>query len=870
MIKIKKLLCALTAAAVTSAAMLIPPVLANVSEQDEKVDFLINIGIMNPITDEQIQLVDTVKRKDFAVLLTRMLNGGRDAENSGKCEFVDVDINDAATADIVYAYEHNILNGYGEGIFRPEVAVKYEEAVKCLVCVLGYNAEAEIEGGFPNGYMQTAARLEMLDGISAQSGEFIGLKDLAALIYNSLDIPYMTVKYSRGQMQYVKSEDSTVLSESFDMYDDKGIITANSRTSLDGGAAAANGYVIIDGEMYAAGKTNAEELIGQYVKFYYTNPKNSDEKTLTVVTAYTSKNNVLKISGDDITDVYLAAGNGNSEIKYAQNGGRKVLSAKISPKADVLRNGVVCFEYDSKMFMPDTGAVTLIDNNGDGIYEVVSVESTDTYTVKNASAYFGKVTDFYDDTKTLTADENDGGNVIKIIKPDGENGTFADIKAWDILSVCEAQTETGKYAEIKISRNVVTGRLTSVSADSVSIDGTEYKLNNTFKEYIEKKLVSLQTGVTQDFCLDVYGRLAAIKEGKAGGKYYYIKNVSKSDNGEDTIISAWNISADEWENYELNGNKKISVNDSSKKPEDIKALEKSFVRLIKNSSGNISKIYSCEAEFGSDKNLQRCSGVSAYMDYSTGGEIGYYPNENTVAVTIPQSDEYANDKTKYVKRISNFGDTKYKYVQLYDVEDYIPAIIVHRSDVVTGSENVGMEKPSMIVTDISEELYDDDTFIKISGYSSSGETSYLLNEDTVESESYKKLNIGDFVRVETDLNGIGTALAIDYSVSENKVTVGKTPYNYGSSFTDLNIFCGKITEINQAANIVRIEHSYGEDTPTSAVTVMKMPSVVLINDSQRSSDRRFELSDGSALQTGQFVVIRRRAGRNQIAEVFAD
>ena len=246
MIKIKKLLCALIAAAVTSAAMLIPPVSASVSEQDEKVNFLINIGIMNPITDEQIQLVDTVKRKDFAVLLTRMLNGGRDAENSGKCEFVDVDIKDAATADIVYAYEHNILNGYGEGIFRPEVAVKYEEAVKCLVCMLGYNMEAELRGGFPNGYMQTAASLGMLDGISAQGGEFIGLKDLAALIYNSLDVPYMTVKYSGGQMQYVKSEESTVLSESFDMYDDKGIITANSKTSLDGSAAAASGYVILD------------------------------------------------------------------------------------------------------------------------------------------------------------------------------------------------------------------------------------------------------------------------------------------------------------------------------------------------------------------------------------------------------------------------------------------------------------------------------------------------------------------------------------------------------------------------------------------------------------------------------------------------
>lgn len=870
MIKIKKLLCALIAAAVTSAAMLIPPVSASVSEQDEKVNFLINIGIMNPITDEQIQLVDTVKRKDFAVLLTRMLNGGRDAENSGKCEFVDVDIKDAATADIVYAYEHNILNGYGEGIFRPEVAVKYEEAVKCLVCMLGYNMEAELRGGFPNGYMQTAASLGMLDGISAQSGEFIGLKDLAALIYNSLDVPYMTAEYSGGQIQYVKSEESTVLSESFDMYDDKGIITANSKTSLDGSAAAASGYVIINGEMYETGKTNAEEMIGQYVKFYYTNPKNSDEKTLTVVTAYASKNNVLKISGEDITEVYLAAGNVNSEIKYAPDGGSKVMTAKISSKADVIRNGVVCFDYDKKTFMPDTGTVTLIDNNGDGIYEVISVESTDTYTVKTASAYYGKVVDFYDETKTLSADENDGSNVITIIKTDGEKGTFADIKTWDVLSVCEARTETEKYVEIKISRNVVTGKLTSISDDSVSIDGTEYKLNNTFKKYVEKNLVSLKTGVTQDFCIDVYGRLAAIKEGKADGKYYYIKNVSKSDNGESTIISAWNISANEWESYELDGSKKISVNDSSKKPEDIKTLEKSFVRLIKNSSGNITKIYSCEAEFESDKNLQRCSAVSAYMDNSTGGEIGYYPDENTVAVTIPKSDEFANDKTKYVKRISNFGDTKYKYVQLYDVENYVPAIIVHRSDAVTGSENVGAEKPSMIVTDISEELYDDEVFVKISGYSSSGETSYLLNEDTVASESYKNLKIGDFVRVETDVNGLGTALATDYSVSENKITVGKTPYTYGSSFTDLNIFCGRIAEINQAANIIKIEHSYGEDTPTSAVTVIKMPSVVLINDSQRSSDHRFELSDGSALQTGQFVVIRRRAGRNQIAEVFAD
>lgn len=865
---IKKILCILTAAIITASATIIPTAEANVREQNSKIDFLINIGIMDPITDDQIQLVDTIKRKDFAVLLARMINGGKDLENSGKCEFVDVDLNDPTTPYIVYAHEHDLLNGYGEGIFKPDVAVKYEEAVKCLVCMLGYNVSAEMEGSFPDGYMNVAAGLKMLNGVSAKRGEFISLKDMAVLIYNSLEIPYMMIDFSGEDMQYVKSEESTILSEAFDMYKEQGIITGNSKTSLDSNVQARKGHVIINGEEYETGTTNAEELIGQYVKYYYVSAQKSDEKTLAVVIPHENRNNVLKLESEDITDVYLASGNESSKITYDPENSKKSLTAKISPKADVLLNGVVCFEYDSAAFMPDTGSVTLIDNNGDNTYDVVSIEKIDTYIVNNVSAHYGKVTDFYDSTKILYADESNGRDEINVVKPDGEQGTFNDIKAWDVLSVRESQTDDRKYVEIKISRNVVSGKSTKMSDDTVVIDGTEYKINNTLKKYVENNIAKFKIGTTQKFCIDTYGKVAAIKEEKKEGNCYYIRRVSKDEGEGNTIISAWNISADDWETYSIDENKKISIDGT--KTEIFDEIEKKFVRFIKNKDGDISKIYTCKAEFENDRNLQRCSGVGAYMDTSSGGEVAYYSSENTVGVTIPKSDEYANDKSMYVKKISNFGDTKWKYVQLYDVKDYIPAIIVYKSDAITGSDNVGIEKPSMIVTDISEELYDNDILAKISGYTSSGETSYLLNYDVRESDTFKKLKVGDFVRVETNTENIGTALAIDYSTEGKKILIGGKSYSYGSSFTDLNIFCGYVAEVNQSANIIKIKHSYGEGIATAAVSVAKMPSVVLINNVKKSGKQKFEFSDSSAIQEGQFIVIRRKAGKNQIAEIFAN
>ena len=121
-------------------------------------------------------------------------------------------------------------------------------------------------------------------------------------------------------------------------------------------------------------------------------------------------------------------------------------------------------------------------------------------------------------------------------------------------------------------------------------------------------------------------------------------------------------------------------------------------------------------------------------------------------------------------------------------------------------------------------------------------------------------------------------MLVKYSIYRNngtfsegkKILIGGKPYIYGSSFTDLNIFCGYVAEVNQSANIIKIKHSYGEGIATAAVSVAKMPSVVLINNVKKSGKQKFEFSDSSAIQEGQFIVIRRRAGKNQIAEIFAN
>lgn len=159
---------------------------------------LAKYGIMQGDPDGNMRLEDGVTRAEMAKIIVTALDYGACANTD--TSFSDVASSHWASGYINEAYKAGIIAGRGDGTFAPEDGVTNEEAVKMIVCALGYDVLADMYGGYPFGYMQTAERQGVLANLNLNGKAKATRGDVAALMCNALDIPFL-----RGQ----KSEDGS-------------------------------------------------------------------------------------------------------------------------------------------------------------------------------------------------------------------------------------------------------------------------------------------------------------------------------------------------------------------------------------------------------------------------------------------------------------------------------------------------------------------------------------------------------------------------------------------------------------------------------------------------------------------------------------
>ena len=93
-------------------------------------------GILQGYPDGTFGAARAITRAEMAAIVCRMIEADIDTQNL-KSVFTDVADNHWAIGYISKASEKKIINGDGDGTFRPEDDVKYEEALKMVVCALG-------------------------------------------------------------------------------------------------------------------------------------------------------------------------------------------------------------------------------------------------------------------------------------------------------------------------------------------------------------------------------------------------------------------------------------------------------------------------------------------------------------------------------------------------------------------------------------------------------------------------------------------------------------------------------------------------------------------------------------------------------------
>ncbi|MDY0234983.1 MAG: S-layer homology domain-containing protein [Gudongella sp.] len=139
---------------------------------------------------------NNITRAEYSAVVARIKGLEQAASSSmGSTIFGDVPANFWASGYINESVQAGLIKGMGiyNGIntFGPQLNITYEQAVTLVVRALGYEAEAEANGGYPMGHLMIAAREGLLQDVNGTLGTLATRGLVAQLTYNALNIPLM-------------------------------------------------------------------------------------------------------------------------------------------------------------------------------------------------------------------------------------------------------------------------------------------------------------------------------------------------------------------------------------------------------------------------------------------------------------------------------------------------------------------------------------------------------------------------------------------------------------------------------------------------------------------------------------------------------
>lgn len=172
-------------------------------------------GILKGYPDGTFGPARAITRAEMAAIVCRMTGIDTSNKENIKSVFTDVADNHWAIAEIYAASEKKIINGDGDGTFRPEDDVKHEEAIKMVVCALGLvGDDIKIDPvDWSAAYLKIADENGITEKLVGTKGAKSTRGDVAVMVYNGIasnvKMPTASVKagtYSSSQKVELKSD----------------------------------------------------------------------------------------------------------------------------------------------------------------------------------------------------------------------------------------------------------------------------------------------------------------------------------------------------------------------------------------------------------------------------------------------------------------------------------------------------------------------------------------------------------------------------------------------------------------------------------------------------------------------------------------
>ncbi len=145
---------------------------------------LAELELINGYEDGTFKPEDGITRAEMAAIVCRMT----DTETvDGVSAFDDVEEKHWAKSYINAAAKKGIVEGDGNGKFRPSDEVKYEEALKMVVCALGLADGIKTDASdWSKPYLELAKVKGISDNLKGEKGKAASRADVAVMVYNGL------------------------------------------------------------------------------------------------------------------------------------------------------------------------------------------------------------------------------------------------------------------------------------------------------------------------------------------------------------------------------------------------------------------------------------------------------------------------------------------------------------------------------------------------------------------------------------------------------------------------------------------------------------------------------------------------------------
>ncbi len=844
---------------------------------EEAVELLQTIGILKGYEDNTFRPNNTISRAEFAAIIVRLLNLSEVVEIHNKeMIFDDMAETHWAGGDIHLVYRLGILSGYEDGRFAPSEPITYEQAVKTLVCTLGYKHLALTRGGYPDGYMIVASQ----NGITRNVAGIVGLPAtrgmVAQLVSNALSIDMMEQSGTEENYTANVIRGKTLLSQYLNVQKGKGTLTATSDLSLTAGHLPKEDEVVIAGFTYKIGDTSAKDLLGYNVDFYYKHDSLKNENKLLSVKKDERDDLTIIIKSDDIVSIE-SIDTRNIVLKYRNNeykDNHRIDEVQISRKPLVVFNGKR-LEYttiDKKWFDMHSGQFQLYDMTDNGEYDLLIIKQYETYIVDRT---FGNRISTKYNKGIIELDANNKNYTFSIVK-DGKEILLRDLREWDVLAVEKSKDE--ELINITVINETVAGKVEELDREGVVINGQYYKISSSFDDVLEID----NDGI---FYLDIDRKVAAFDGVRQrGGRYGYLFKMDVPTGLSNDI--RFRIYTEDGEIKNFNSRHKILFDDGiiqrSLNAREVaerlivnNKVDHQLIQYTANLRDEIVSITLAKKEADTNKfSLDYKNTEARYGRWNIPiFDSRYQTNSNTKLFVVPNSFEYEYEYA-FSNSYNRYESNASYHIEVYDADDFLSASalvlrIVYDLSELPSFSRLGQELDSSGGRTLSINVVDrltktrndrpDQNPYKI--YLNGEDEGYLVVYDEKMNEFVKNLSQGDLIQYTTNDRGEVDNIKKWYSPSTNQFLNYNSDVSAEFAFGNMNAvdaYFGYGKVVNRSTDLLLLDVGSGPKPHRIAARV-------LIYDQSRG---RINTGRTEDIEIDDFIFLRSSRGATKDIIIF--